>query len=120
MVSKAAGNAFAAAAAATRARESPDTLPPMSHPRAGSGGDGAGPSSAAQQQLQQPVVMLPDGRLQQPARLGAVVDDALRRWYAETEKEALRGDVVRACALLHCRANPGTRLLALLCTHTGV
>lgn len=38
--------------------------------------------------------MLPDGRLQQPTRLGAVVADALRRWYLETEKEAMRGDVV--------------------------
>lgn len=46
--------------------------------------------------------MLADGRLQQPAPLGAVVSDALRRWYLETEKEALRGDVVSycVCALL--------------------
>ncbi|KAI7840707.1 hypothetical protein COHA_005629 [Chlorella ohadii] len=51
------------------------------------------------QQPQPPVVMLADGRLQQPAPLGAVVSDALRRWYLETEKEALRGDV-KAQALL--------------------
>lgn len=38
--------------------------------------------------------MLADGRLQQPTKLSAVVADALRRWYLETEKEALRGDVV--------------------------
>lgn len=38
--------------------------------------------------------MLADGRLQQRAKLGAVVTDAVRRWYLETEKEALRGDVV--------------------------
>lgn len=43
--------------------------------------------------------MLADGRLQQRAKLGAVVADALRRWYQETEKEALRGDVVRGCCL---------------------
>ena len=38
--------------------------------------------------------MLPDGRLQQRMPLSAVVTDAVRRWFLETEKEALRGDVV--------------------------
>ena len=74
-------------------------LPTLLH-AAGNNGDGAGHSqqaaAAAQQQLHDPpVVMLADGRLQQPAKLGAVVSDALRRWYLETEREALRGDVVR-------------------------
>lgn len=59
----------------------------------------ASPSQPQAKAQQPPVVMLPDGRLQQPARLGAVVSDALRRWYLETEKEAMRGDV-KAQALL--------------------
>ena len=51
--------------------------------------------------------MLPDGRLQQPTTLGAVVGDALRRWYLEAEKEALRGDVVRKVLLLPFRIAAG-------------
>ncbi|PSC70613.1 THUMP domain [Micractinium conductrix] len=62
-------------------------------------GNGASVPGTSAQAPQPPVVMLPDGRLQQPAKLGAVVSDALRRWYLETEKEALRGDV-KAQALL--------------------
>lgn len=66
------------------------------------GQGGSAPSTSqppAAPKPQPPVVMLPDGRLQQPTRLGAVVADALRRWYLETEKEAMRGDV-KAQALL--------------------
>lgn len=65
----------------------------------GQGNNGGVPPQQQAQQQQPPVVMLADGRLQQPAPLGAVVTDALRRWYLETEKEALRGDV-KAQALL--------------------
>jgi len=46
-----------------------------------------------------PVLFTPDGKLVERAPLGAVVTDAVRRWYAETEKEAQRGDV-KAMALL--------------------
>ena len=43
------------------------------------------------------------------APLTAVVHDAVRRWFVETQKEALKGDVVSlpACVLL---------LLALICS----
>ncbi len=64
------------------------------------------------QQPQPPVVMLADGRLQQPAPLGAVVSDALRRWYLETEKEALRGDVVSRTKLMWLPAS--ARLCVML------
>jgi TPR repeat protein len=36
----------------------------------------------------------PDGRLARPTKLSIVVNDALRRWYQEAEREAARGDVV--------------------------
>ena len=45
------------------------------------------------------VYFLPDGRLMEKMPLSAVVSDAVRRWYAETEREANRGDV-KAMALL--------------------
>lgn len=41
-----------------------------------------------------------------PKKLSIVVEDALKRWYAETEREALRGDLVRGggegCSLDRC------------------
>lgn len=77
----------------------PSTLP--AHPEAANNGDAPAQQQAQPpQQPQPPVVMLADGRLQQPAPLGAVVSDALRRWYLETEKEALRGDVVSRTKLI--------------------
>ena len=45
------------------------------------------------------VYLLPDGRLMEKMPLSAVVTDAVRRWYVETEREASRGDV-KAMALL--------------------
>jgi TPR repeat protein len=45
------------------------------------------------------VYMLPDGRLSEKMPLSAVVTDAVKRWYIETEREASRGDV-KAMALL--------------------
>ena len=45
------------------------------------------------------VYLLPDGRLMEKMPLSAVVSDAVRRWFAETEREANRGDV-KAMALL--------------------
>lgn len=46
-----------------------------------------------------PVVYSHDGRLMAPTPLGAVVDDAVKRWYMEAERDAMRGDV-KAMALL--------------------
>jgi TPR repeat protein len=66
-------------------------------------------SGSAAAPAQPPVVMLADGRLQQRAKLGAVVTDAVRRWYLETEKEALRGDVVSSL-LMDAVWHPGIRL----------
>ena len=40
------------------------------------------------------VIFAADGRLMKRMPLGAVVTDAVRRWYLETEREASRGDVV--------------------------
>lgn len=51
------------------------------------------PSSAAPQQT--PVTFSIDGRLPRPTPLGAVVNDAVRRWFLDTQREAFRGDVVR-------------------------
>jgi len=45
-------------------------------------------------QPEEPVAFDASGRLPRATKLGAVVHDAVRRWYLETEKEALRGDVV--------------------------
>ncbi len=50
---------------------------------------------AATSSEDEPLVYNYDGSLPQPTSLGMVLKDALRRWYLETEKEALRGDVVR-------------------------
>lgn len=72
------------------------TRPTLCSAPAGTSNDVPSTAAGAPQPV---VVMLADGRLQQPAKLGAVVADALRRWYLETEKEALRGDVVRGAAL---------------------
>jgi hypothetical protein len=62
--------------------------------RAGAGGASGSTQPAAAAAAEQ-VVFTPDGRLPRPMKLSLVVKDALRRWYLEAEKEALRGDVVR-------------------------
>ncbi|RMZ56427.1 hypothetical protein APUTEX25_004650, partial [Auxenochlorella protothecoides] len=62
----------------------------------------------------QAVVLGSDGVIQDgPKKLSLVVADALKRWYAETEKEALRGDLKSAALLgqmlnegYGCKANP--------------
>lgn len=64
-------------------------------PKASGADHGTSPRSA---QLKG-VYLLPDGKLMEKMPLSAVVSDAVRRWYVETEREANRGDV-KAMALL--------------------
>jgi TPR repeat protein len=64
-------------------------------PKASDADHGTSPRSA---QLKG-VYLLPDGKLMEKMPLSAVVSDAVRRWYVETEREANRGDV-KAMALL--------------------
>lgn len=65
-------------------------------PNASGGNQETSPKSKAQLKG---VYMLPDGKLMEKMPLSAVVSDAVRRWYVETEREANRGDV-KAMALL--------------------
>lgn len=77
-----------------------------------SAGDGGAPSSSRKSHnssskrkggdkaiKELPVVYSHDGRLMAPTPLGAVVEDAVKRWYMEAERDAMRGDV-KAMALL--------------------
>lgn len=81
-----------------------------------SGGDGGAPASSRKSHTSSngsskkkggdkatkdniPVVYSHDGRLMAPTHLGAVVKDAVKRWYMEAERDAMRGDV-KAMALL--------------------
>ncbi len=54
--------------------------------------NGNGASNAAQQHT--PVTFSIDGRLPRPTPLGTVVNDAVHRWFLDTQREAFRGDVV--------------------------
>lgn len=51
-----------------------------------------------------PVAFSVDGRLPRPMPLGAVVHDAVNRWFIDTQREAFRGDVVRG-APYGCRVH---------------
>lgn len=69
--------------------------------------DGASGSAQAATE----VVFNSDGSLAGgPMKLSAVVHDALRRWYLETEREAQRGDVVRRGRGVVCEAGCSCRL----------